>query len=150
MTFTTFRRERQASKRNLHWTTMHNTSKSKAALVKQSVDEKGKESMRKGGNLKRMRRSWNWISGQRIKGWGAIGAEDSFMAPQAECTLPSLRYSQDGHCWPCRSLCTFEGQQKTREISEKSQVTLQRLYLAAVSVTSRLMKSDIHANLLSR
>ena len=37
MTFTTFRSERQASKRNLHWTTIHNTSKSKAALVKESV-----------------------------------------------------------------------------------------------------------------
>ena len=37
MTFTTFRSERQASKRNLHWTIIHNTSKSKAALVKESV-----------------------------------------------------------------------------------------------------------------
>ena len=93
----------------------------------QRPHEKEKESRRKGGNMKRMRSSWNWISGLRIKGRGAIGAEDSFMAPQAKCTLPSLCYSQDGHCWRCRSLCTFEGQQKTREISEKSQVTLQRL-----------------------
>lgn len=53
--------------------------------------------------------------------------------------------------WPGRHLCAFEGQRKpTKEVSEKSQVRPQRLYLAAVSVARRLMKSDIHADLLGR
>lgn len=105
-----------------------------------------KEGMGKSGRVGRIRSSWDWLAEDNLE-------VTHYYAQQASghCTLRCLHDTQMAIGWPCSNLCIFEGKQKmARQGSERQQVKPCRLYSTVLSVTCRLMKSDIHGDLSGR
>lgn len=111
--------------------------------IEQRQCEKGREGMRTSGNVGRTRSSWEWLAGPRGTLWQLTS-----VAQQSGCSLASRRYSQG---LALQKLLHFRGAAENNKRSIKgSQVRRQRLCLAVVPVMWRLVRSDIHADLLGR